>query len=1302
VQLFHLLKRFGIILFLLAAIQTAFSQSYLVHNYTYRNGLPSSEVYDIVQDSTGVLWLGSRNGLLRYDGNSWQQTRYDPSGAYRSCFDLEIDVYGKLWVTGYAGPKGGRLFRLNGESWEEVAIPIRFVPITGASGQLYDLHLTYIDGFISPWLAIRSRGLFYMDNQKNWQKLTVDDGLIDNSIFSIKSIGQEIYLASKNGIQKLTYRRSDSSFDMEIVRTTPSWGIAVEFNVRGVEASGLKRLWTAGPDGVCVWEQGVFKRLSGPIIDLDINTVKLEADYLGGCYVGSNNTIHYVSVDGELEELGTENGLLTSNTTNMFLDREGLLWFCSYKGVSKLVSRRFSSYNRDHGLFASEVTAVNQFTDGRMVFGHNWGFTIWSKDDVKTVDLQNLQSPELGPIRVMQLLKAPGGNLVASTAFGGVIELKPDGSITQYSSPYNEERGAHHVAISIAYDKTGRLIVGMIKGAYELKDGVYTPVYVEEFAEKGFRFIKSDRFGNLLFCTLNNGIYHETPDGLMNYRHPTDSFANMAYTVYQCPDNGIWVGTWAGIFLAKDGQLIRHEKMPDINTPVFFIFQDSQETVWIGGDQGIWRWKDNTLNRFGLTQGLVGLETNRGAGFMDSKKNLWFGTNNGVAQYHPIFDNVKPVKPLLTLTNLIANDEKYPLDKPINLSYTYAHLGFRFISGSFSDEKNLTFRYQLEGFDDDWQTLNRRPDNQEFHYSSLPSGTYRFYLQTQNANGDWSPIVVSETITIAVPYWETWWFMTGSILLPIVLLAGYFHYRSQRKYSAQLEREVHERTNQLRLSEQRYKQLFDESRDVVFISTPDGWFLDMNPAGLDLFEVDSLDELRSLNIKDNFYVNPDDRHKYIAKLSRQGYLQDYEIKMRTSSGKQLTILETANAVRGRNGLLQFRGIMRDVTKQRTMERQLVLAEKMEAVGLMASGIAHDFNNLLSGILGYASLLKLSFRNGSEEHGYVETIEDSAHSAAGLTEQLMGFAQQNTYRIEPLNLNTIIADTIKLFKRTFDRSIDIRLNLNPEVGMVSGDEAQLQRVIVNLGINSRDAMPDGGMLQIKTSMKQLEPVEAAGIGLSEGSYVCMEISDTGIGIDSLDKEHIFEPFFTTKEAGKGTGLGLAMVYSAVNSHGGAVQVDSEVGSGTTFRIFLPGTDAPQVVKSEKLATPKTGSETILVVDDEEHVRSLLKHSLERYGYKTILAETGLEALSQLQKHTGKVSLVILDMIMPKMNGSEALKKLRDMFPDMPVLIATGYPGDGKEAVDIQNEEILKKPFKVSELLQRVRTILDGEAGKNGSH
>ncbi|MEL6822467.1 MAG: response regulator, partial [Calditrichota bacterium] len=641
-------------------------------------------------------------------------------------------------------------------------------------------------------------------------------------------------------------------------------------------------------------------------------------------------------------------------------------------------------------------------------------------------------------------------------------------------------------------------------------------------------------------------------------------------------------------------------------------------------------------------------------------------------------------------------------DKPVNLDYTHSQLAFRFISGSFRDEQNLTFRYRLDGFDESWQTLTRRPDNQEFRYNVLPAGDYRFYLQSKNSDGIWSDIAVSETITIAIPYWETWWFMVGSVLLPIMLVMSFFHNRSQKRYSDKLEREVHDRTTQLRLSEQRYKQLFDESRDVVFISTPDGWFLDMNPSGLKLFEVESLDQLRSLNIAENFYVNPPDRYKYISLLSKQGYLQDYEIKMKTLSGKQLTIIETVNAMRGRNGILQFRGIMRDVTNQRTMEKQLVLAEKMEAVGLMASGIAHDFNNLLSGILGYASLLKLSFKNGSDEHGYVETIEESAHNAAGLTEQLMGFAQQHTYRIEPLNLNSIIEDTHKLFKRIFDKSIDIQLSLDRNIALVAGDEAQMQRMIVNLGINARDAMPNGGVLLIKTGMHQLDEEETTNGGLSRGRYVSMEISDTGIGIDSSDKEHIFEPFFTTKEAGKGTGLGLAMVYSAVNSHGGVVKVESELGRGTTFRILLPGTDMPAAEKKSKPATLHTGSETILIVDDEKHVRSLLKHTLERYGYKTILAETGIEAISMLQKHAGKINLVILDMIMPRMGGAEALSKLRNLKPGIPVLIATGYPGDGNEAVDIQFEEVLRKPFKVSELLQRVRTMLDNTPHKNGSH
>ncbi|MGH1365242.1 MAG: ATP-binding protein [Calditrichia bacterium] len=1294
-QPFGLLRRFGILFFLLAASQTLFSQSYLIHNYTYRNGLPSSEVYDVAQDTNGTMWFGTRNGLISYDGHSWSKEYYDTMGVYRSCYMLEVDPTGKLWVTGYAGPLGGRLFYRDGNKWHEVVTPTKFIPLTGSNGELHDIHFTSIDGFVSPWLAINGRGLTYLNQQNEWQALTTIDGLADNTIYSLQSDNHILFVATPGGLQKFTYNRATSAFDMELIIDEAVWKLAAEYHERGRESSGLKRLWIVGSNGISVLEDGELRKIRGPVQDVQYQTLELQPDYLGGCFVGSQTNLDYVTLDGTVQAVGKRNGFLADNITNMMLDREGLIWFCSYRGVSKLVSRRFETYNRDEGLLASEITAVQQFDNGDMLFGHNWGFTLGHGENAKQINLQNVLHANIGPVRIMQMAKDSDNQVWASAAFGGVLRVSSSGEYQYYPSPPSEETGNSHVAIGIAFDRQDRLLVGMSNGIFELKEGAYIPVYEKELKHIGFRSLYKDRSENLLFCTINNGLFRQMGDSLINYRYAGEGLGNEVVCAFELNNGELWVGTWAGLSKAENGELTRPEGFPDMTSPVYFIVEDDADCIWLGSDNGVWRWDGANLKNFGLGQGLVGLETNRGAGFIDREGSLWFGTNNGVSRFQPGYDFQTKAKPVLSIKHLNSDNDIYSLDRPVELNYLHPRLSIAVLANTFVDERNVKFRYRLDGFDTDWQMLEGRPENQEFRYNYLPSGDYRFSVQIENANGLRSDIVSSSRITINRPFWEEWWFLSSLLLLTIMLIIGALNYRSQRLYAGQLEKEIHDRTTQLRSSEQRYKQLFDESKDVVFISTPNGRFLDMNAAGLVLFGVPSLSAIQELDIASHFYLNSEDRKQYIRRIKQHGYLQDYEIKMTNYQGKHLTILETVTAVKDMSGSVQYRGIMRDVTRQRTMEKQLVLAEKMEALGLMASGIAHEFNNQLSGILGYADLLKLGFPKNSEEFNYAKTLEESARNAAELTEQLLGFAQKGNYRIEPLDLNKTIVETQKLFGRIFDRAIELKLDLDQAISTIEGDKAQIQRVIINLAINARDAMPNGGILTLATSIKRLTEEQAVELGTTCGDYCCLIVSDTGVGIDKRDQKQIFEPFFTTKGAGKGTGLGLAMVYATVKSHSGAISVESTLGRGTCFTIYFPLSGKKLIDHQSYSNTPEPGSETIMIVDDEKHIRSLLKHSLERYGYKTLLASDGIEAISVFKQHRTDIRLVILDMIMPKMGGSETIHKLNELNCTAPILIATGYPGSQKDVEDIVNYSTIKKPFKVSLLLRKVRAILDGD-------
>ncbi|GAB4337770.1 MAG: hypothetical protein Kow0099_11400 [Candidatus Abyssubacteria bacterium] len=371
---------------------------------------------------------------------------------------------------------------------------------------------------------------------------------------------------------------------------------------------------------------------------------------------------------------------------------------------------------------------------------------------------------------------------------------------------------------------------------------------------------------------------------------------------------------------------------------------------------------------------------------------------------------------------------------------------------------------------------------------------------------------------------------------------------------------------------------------------------------------------------------------------------------------------------------------------------------MESIGTLAGGIAHDFNNLLGGILGYASFLKSKLSGGDAHYRYVDTIERSAMRAAELTSQLLGFARGGKYDAKPLNLNKVIEETLEIIGRTLDKSIEIRSRLCEELPTVEADAAQMQQVLMNLCVNAGDAMPHGGTLLVETEVAVLgEDYVRTHLGSQPGVYVVVSVSDTGVGMSRETVKRIFEPFFTTKEKGKGTGLGLAMVYGAVKNHGGSIRVYSEPGAGTTFKVYLPSNGAPEQAELSVAEAVQGGDELILVVDDEETIRSLVKDTLESYGYRVLVAENGEEAVSLYGERGEEIDLVILDMMMPKMGGRETFQRLRELNPGIKALLSTGYSQNGKaqEILDSGVLGFLQKPYQTHELLSKLRSVLDAK-------
>ncbi|MBA4417331.1 MAG: hypothetical protein C0392_05410 [Syntrophus sp. (in: bacteria)] len=389
----------------------------------------------------------------------------------------------------------------------------------------------------------------------------------------------------------------------------------------------------------------------------------------------------------------------------------------------------------------------------------------------------------------------------------------------------------------------------------------------------------------------------------------------------------------------------------------------------------------------------------------------------------------------------------------------------------------------------------------------------------------------------------------------------------------------------------------------------------------------------------------------------------------------------------------------DLTDLKRLEAQLLQSQKIEAIGQLAGGVAHDFNNILTAIIGYASLLQMNINRDDPHRAYVDSILSSSERATHLTQGLLAFSRKQVIAPKTVDLNKIIRKVEQLLRRLMGEDIELRTAYHERPVIVFADPGQLEQVLINLATNARDAMVDGGCFSIATSFINLDEASSEKKGFENpGRYASITISDNGEGVDKKAMEHIFEPFFTTKEVGKGTGLGLSIVYGIIKQHNGYIYVSSEKGSGTTFTIYLPLMKSliREDSKTEQ-RVPVGGHETILLAEDDKHIRVLIKEVLEKYGYQVILAENGDHALIQFEDHKDLIDLVILDVIMPKKNGRVVYEFMKEIKPDTKALFISGYTADIIHKKGIFEEDInfLAKPIVPDTIVLKVRDILDRE-------
>ena len=507
----------------------------------------------------------------------------------------------------------------------------------------------------------------------------------------------------------------------------------------------------------------------------------------------------------------------------------------------------------------------------------------------------------------------------------------------------------------------------------------------------------------------------------------------------------------------------------------------------------------------------------------------------------------------------------------------------------------------------------------------------------------------------------------------------------------------------LKNAERKYRHIFEKAIIGIFQSTPLGRFTSVNESLAKMLGYDTPADLIETiqDIEQQFYVDSKRRHEFKYQLEANNTLQSFELEVYRKDHTKMWISANVRAVREHGEIVSYEGSLEDISQRKLLEEQFRQSQKMEAVGRLAGGVAHDFNNAIGVITGYSELLQLRLPPTDPLHKYADEIAKAGQRAASLTRQLLAFSRKQVIQPQVLDLNVVVGEMDKMLRRLIGEDIQITFSRSPRLALIKADHGQIEQILMNLAVNARDAMPQGGKLFIHTANVDLdETYSRQHAYVKEGRYVMLSFSDTGCGMDKQTQAKIFEPFFTTKEPGKGTGLGLSTVYGIVKQNGGYIWVYSEVGKGATFRIYFPRAEGAEHRPEEDAVPPPppSGTETVLLVEDEDPLRQLARTCLETGGYKVLSVPDAKAALELMDQNPEPIDLLLTDVIMPGMSGRELANIVCKLRPGIKVLFMSGYTNDliAQYGVLEAGTLLLEKPFTLYSLLDKVDSALQTTA------
>jgi len=1097
------------------------ARHYQIRTYQEWDGMPANPVFDADQDSLGLMWFCTRVGLASYDGLHWKVHSFHPNASAQPQARLEIDSRGTFWTVSSRTPL--RLSKRVLDQWQTAPTPDCFWGSYSLAGlEVFNSK----DGTDRVAVAMYS-GIISIWDGNHWS--VFEDTEKTGKILSTQLVGARLFLATTKGLFSLQLNNPKTKLTQE--KNLPAGPL--KYMAQVYQSNSL---WLVGTDWLGIWDGSAMTFLEKdlPIIPPKPNTgTNALADRLGGLYFGGQQSIHYFHPNTGLETMTRRNGLVAGGATGFFQDREGNIWITSTRGVSKLISRRFAGYNRESGLLEDEVSSIIQRRDGTMVFGHEGGLSFHGQD-FSTLKLEGLPA---AVSRVMDIEEDKAENLWIAADRRGLAVLTPSGSIRWF----NRDEGLSEGVFAVHVTDDGTCWAGTVDGLFRLQNQHFERIPLPGIADPMVRRLVPGPDGSILIATSNGGIFQYKDQKFTRFL-PEDPLAGKnCYTCFPLGENRLFVGTAEGLFTTQDSILVpTSDPDPVINRPVYSILEDTEGNFWFGTDLGVMRWNGSELRHFTVHDGLLGNETNRDALIQTRDGNIWIGTDSGASRYNPIFDVPALSAPILEITGFMVDGQSYPSNQPLVLHKPPHSLNLLFRGFTFVDENRTYYQTKLQNFEDQWHAADTpHSGTNSINYVNLSPGKYQFLVQAIRVDGATSDVLISPMITIEPAFSDRLPVRLFLVLIALVLVWAIFAVFSGKRYARRLEKEVYQQTWELRLSE---KSIKSESRrlaatlknitDGVLAVGVDGTIVLANAAAEKILGLSQAKILKQ-NLDNVLPLGSQQFEEILFKIphpNRPGRTLEVSTSSISDSDSSIEIMDHGRVV-----------AFRDITDILQQEEERIHAQKLESLGVFAGGLAHDFNNLLTVMLGNLSILEISPTIRKPDMQMVILVREASERAQSLTRQLLTFARGGMPLLETTSISQIVREAVdfSLSGTNVSCTMDLAENLWP----VEVDPGQIHQVLGNLVINAVQAMPEGGNINITIR----------NIGSDARRMVMVEVADEGAGISPENLSRIFDPYFTTKDLG--SGLGLAMAYSIITKHGGNITVDSTLGKGTVFQVFL---------------------------------------------------------------------------------------------------------------------------------------------------